>query len=902
MNRFKFLFFIIFLGLGIPFSFAQTDTIPLKTLIERKNKLAQDYPVEKVYLHFDKPYYAVGDTIWFKAYVTAGLHYPSPLSKIVYVEMMNSRDSLVASLKLPVENSVATGAIILNYPDYKEDTYHIRAYTKWMLNSNESYFFKKNIYVGNIIGKNLSTNIHFKGEVTDKALKVNSQINFKDDKGVPFSGKKVSWEVIADDERIARGKETTDAKGNVNIAFSSSPKVALSRGKLFTELENDDHRIFKSTFPLKTALLENDIQFFPEGGELIAGIINKVAFKAISSDGLGVAVKGIVTDETGKEIANVNSQHLGMGEFSFIPEQNKKYQAKVTFSDNTQKTFILPEAKSEGLNIAMTKSGEDLILKISVNTAYLNKNLNQGFYIVAQNGGTIYYAAQSTLTSPVFTAKIPQSKFPTGIIQFTLLKANGTPISERLIFVQRKDDLKINVKTDQPSYSDRQKTKMSISTSEGMGPSRGTFSVAVVDESKVPVNEDTETTIKSELLLTSDLEGYIEQPNYYFNKPDDKKEADLDVLMLTQGYRRFLFKDVVANTPPKISFLPEQGIDISGTIRKSNGMPLEDGRILFQIPDKHFSTTGTTDKEGKFRFNKLVFRDSSDVVINARNNINSNDLRITVDGEPYPSVYANENAPDEMLNFDDELHTYLENSKLEHNNAFMLNEVVVKSQAVKKPSHADYTSLTGLNMDADHTTSGDQLNGCTVILNCLSGAGLTYEDQNLYITRTYNQGIKVPVEIYVNDMPVDINYLASLNASGIESVEVFNNDGLSGINRRTNTSGVVVINLKEIKKVPMSKDQFKSLFPPNNVLTYKPKGYAVERKFYSPKYTGPRTSLQSKDLRSTIYWNPLVNTTDEGTASFEYFNGDEKGTYRVVIEGMDDNGDIGRTVYRYQIK
>src|SRR5690606_24421618 len=166
-----------------------------------------------------------------------------------------------------------------------------------------------------------------------------------------------------------------------------------------------------------------------------------------------------------------------------------------------------------------------------------------------------------------------------------------------------------------------------------------------------------------------------------------------------------LYKDVISGIDPKIIYFPEQGIDITGTIRKSNGMPLEKGRLLLQIPDKHFSSPTLTDQEGRFKFSNLVFRDSSEVIINARNNINSKDLRIMVDGEVYPAIYKNVNAPDEMLNMDSTLSAYLQNSKLQNNNSFMLREVVIKAEAAKKPSHADHPALSGLNQMPDKLTS-----------------------------------------------------------------------------------------------------------------------------------------------------------------------------------------------------
>lgn len=902
MNYLKTAFLLSITILLSNIALAQKDSIPLTSILEKKAKLTHNFPVEKVHLHFDKPYYAVSDTIWFKAYLTMDHHIPSLLSKILYVDLINDKDSLVESLKLPVTNTVSNGSIVLSTEHYKQGTYQLRAYTKWMLNTNQAYFFTKNIHIGNVLNKELTTHITFSGSATDKASKVNARILYKDDKGMPLRNKKVSWEVIADYERVSKGKGTTDENGYLNINFTASQKVAINTGQLVTSVETGNNRTVNATFPLKTAILESDIQFFPEGGDLIEGLTSKVAFKAIKSDGLGIDAKGEITDNQGNIITTFTSQHLGMGNFNIKPEEGRTYKANVTFKDGTKKSFNLPEVKSKGMIVSAEQDADNIEIKISANLAYIQDNLNKGFYIAAQNNGVVYYAAQSLIRNQVYTAKISKEKFPSGILQITLLATNGLPISERLIFVNKNDHLNLNVTSDLPAYNSRQKVKLNISAKSQTEIAEGNYSISVVDETKVPINEDNEITIFSNLLLSSDLEGFIEQPNYYFNKQNDKKLADLDVLMLTQGYRKFLYKDVVSGIDPKVTYMPEQGIDISGTIRKSNGMPLEKGRLLLQIPDKHFSSPTVTDQEGRFKFQNLVFQDSSEVILNARNNINSKDLRIMVDGEAYPAIYKNINSPDEMLNIDSTLSAYLQNNKLQNSSAFMLREVVVKSAAVKKPSHADHPALSGLNMMPDRLTSSEQLQGCTQLINCLAGSGLTYIDNMLFLTRNYQSGVRVPVEIYVNGMPVDVSYLASIDTKGVESIEVFNDEGLSGINRRSNTSGVVVINLKEVKKVTMTKDQLKALFPDQNVLKFTPKGYAAERKFYLPKYAGPRTAMQSKDIRTTIYWNPIINTDKEGKTAIEFFNADDKGTYRVIIEGLDNNGNIGRTVYKYQVK
>lgn len=885
-------------------AYSQQDSIPITTILEENSKLNMEFPLEKVHVHFDKPYYAVGDTVWFKAYLTSIQNIPSPLSKIVYLDVVTSRDSLVETIKLPVMNSVATGSISLSHLNFEQGNYHIRAYTRWMLNFSPAYFFTHNLYVGNSINKELSTHITLTNSTTDKNVKVNAGISFKNEANRPLQNRKVSWEVIADYDRISRGRGITDGNGFLALDFTSSRDVPIREGKLITTLEVGKNEFLKTSFPLTSVNSENDVQFFPEGGELVSDLPTQVAFKAIRSDGLGIEIKGDIVDAAGNTIASLSSEHLGMGKFTFIPQVNGVYFANINFSDGTKGTFQLPAVKAEGISLAVDNSDPlNLKFKINANPAYLKKNFNKGFYIVGRSGGVVYYAAQSVLRNQVHTGSVPKSNFPSGIAQLSILSTTGKVLSERVAFVLQNDTLNMSLKADLPSYKTRQKVNMKFHAAIADQPVLGNFSVSVIDESKVPINEDNETTIVSNLLLSSDIEGYIEKPNYYFSKTDTERLAKLDLLMLTQGYRRYLYKDIISAQTPPVGFLPEHALSVSGIIRRSDGMPLAQNQILLQIPEKSFYKDGITDDKGRFIFTDLIFQDSVEAIINARGSSSARNLMINVDGEPYPALSKNINAADELLNIDSVLGTYLENSKLQNSTGFLLKEVQIEGR-IKKPSHTDHSALTGLAMLADFTTEGDQLSGCTILINCLSTVmGLTYVDNFLYITRTYNSGNRVPAEIYVGGMPVDINYLHNLQTSGVESIEVFLNDGLTGINQRSNTSGVVVINLKETPKgQQLSKQEFNELFPPTNIMKFMPKGYSVERAFYVPRYTGPRTSLQSKDSRSTIHWNPLILTNESGDAEFEYFTADDKGTYRVVIEGIDSDGHIGRTVYRFKVE
>jgi hypothetical protein len=180
--------------------------------------------------------------------------------------------------------------------------------------------------------------------------------------------------------------------------------------------------------------------------------------------------------------------------------------------------------------------------------------------------------------------------------------------------------------------------------------------------------------------------------------------------------------------------------------------------------------------------------------------------------------------------------------------------------------------------------------------------GLTFSENNFYVTRVFNSGLKVPVQIFLDGMAIEATFLNNIVPSDVESVEVFLKDDLGLVNRTYGTNGLLSIYSKKDAKKPVTADDLKKLFPPNNVLTFNPQGYVKSREFYSPKYATPESRTTGSDLRTTVYWNPRIFTDKNGTMSFEFYNGDNRGTYKATIEGTDIDGNLGRFIYRYKVE
>lgn len=896
--------FILLLFLFFSFQYAakaqDLPAIPINTVVERLQKFLNVYPVEKVHLHFDKPYYAVGDTLWFKMYLYHNQLEYLP-SKIGYVDVINGRDSLIQTLKIPMEKGTGNGHIVLDPQVFKQDNYRFRAYTKWMMNFDIDYFYNKVVTVGDAINKKLGTNVVY----TPDGNKTKAQIQLRDANGALIGKRKFTWEAIDGWDPFDKGRGETDDMGKINLSFSAKNKELLKQGRLIVKLEGDGNLV--GDFPLKNAIWEADVQFFPEGGDLIAGIEKRVAFKAVANNGKSLAVKGKVIDGKKKTVAEFEDLGLGMGYFHLTPQANENYKAIVTFPEGKEQTFDLPEVKPEGINLVLGANADEHVqLVILSNEEFFSQNQNKAYYIFGQLNGHLIYGAQASMKNASLTINVPKVDLPNGVIQFTLMTPQGKALSERLVFNSSGELLDLAVKTDKANYSRKEKVTLDVSNLMSEK-SNSTLSVAVIDEVKVPFDGHEENTIVSNLLLTSDLKGFIEKPAYYFDPSIENRLEALDALMMTQGYRRFDYDDLVAEKLPKVDFLPEQGITLAGTLLLNTGRPVPNGGLLLSIPSRAIRKDIYTDQSGRFVFENLVFPDSSKVNINARGNDNYRNLVIHMDQNFYPAIdERNPYTANEVLNIDEQLTPYLTNSKNEYRTSILIDEVTVTRTVTTTRTSREFSSLSGLSM-ADHRIEGNRFSGCNALTMCLNTllTGITYDNNTLqyYVSRNYNQGSRIPVQFFLNGMPIDEHSLNSIHPGEIEAIEIFLRDDLGTVSRLYQNDGVVsIITKKEKPAGPrMTLAQIEALIPKTNVIDIYPLGYIRERSFYMPKYETEQ-SKATNDYRTTIYWNPNVEMDESGKVTLDYYNADGNGKYKVVVEGMDDVGRIGRTEFYYDVK
>ena len=814
---------------------APIDSAMFNLINSKIEAYSATHKIEKAYLHFDKPYYAAGDTIYFKAYVTNAQHQPSEISRILTTEIIKPSGDIMATLKLQLTDGMSAGDIAL--PDsLNGGTYRIRAYTNVMRNADENYQFDQNFKIVNASGK-----------------------------------------------AAASGK-VTPIKANKNDALATQ---TISHRKI-------------------------DMRFFPEGGNLISGVSSKIAFKAISPNGLGIAIRGIITDESGNRVASFGSQHLGTGVVTIKPIANKKYTSSITYNGGTA-AFDLPRAMDTGYSLAIENSNADFL---KVNIISGQQNHETRVTLVGQSRGIVCYYTTGKLVNHSFSTTISKDVLPEGIVQFTLFSNNAEPMNERLVFVRHPGEFSLKLSTDKPVYHTRDKVSASVVVTDSNTPATGSFSIAVTNLDQVPVNENNEPSILSNLLLTSDLKGNIEMPGYYFNDKNEKAASDLDVLMLTQGYHRFEWRKILNDKSAPENYRPEKLSTVSGTINNAGGKPIPYGKVSMTSISKVFFNLDTiADEHGKFTFERFPIIDSIRYIIQASDKEVRKKRFIDLDQHKYQKITEATVPGDTAAKGNQQLLTFFNLSNTFHQeqikhgigrHSIALQGVTIKDKAEKK-----YLKNSGnLNGpgNANVVITADQLPlGSRTFKDAVIGHlhGIKYVNGNFYYGRFPTLVLLDGVEIRPNlsntfkidgGGPSQADVLNSIPVSEIASVEIITDASLAAIYGMRGAGGAIIVTTKRGNDI-QADGNFKT-----NFAYFSPVGFYKMRTFYSPKYDSPKTNTQFPDLRTTIYWNPFINTNETGKTQFEFFNADTKGTYRIVIEGMDNQGHLGRQIYNYKVE
>jgi alpha-2-macroglobulin-like protein len=892
----------------------------LKALLQRYN---QQLPDEKVYLQLDKPFYKPGDDIWFQAYVVAGTtHKASPTSSVLYVELLNPQGNVESKLSLPVEGGGARGDFRLE-ASAAGGLYKIRAYTQWMQNFEEETFYSRELQVQKVIKPRLLLKLDFEKEAYGPSDEVVATLKARDLENRPISSQEVTYTVQLAGRQLHAGNAQTDAQGEARVQFALPADLNSSDGLLNILITNRGiQESISRAVPI--VLHRIDLQFFPEGGELVSGMRSKVAFKALNEFGKPADVEGEILNQQGQVVERFKSFHMGMGAFSFTPQTGEQYQARITRPLALAKPYALPDALPNGWGLAIDqKSKESLSLTIY-------SPLAKPLLLVGQLRGEIYYTKEIAAQKGYTYLEVPLADFPMGVAQFTLFDHQQLERCERLVFVNQHRKLHIELAADKEAYQPREKVSLKVRTfDEHQLPVPAKISLSVVDDKLISFADDKQDNILSYLLLSSDVKGKIEEPAFYFDPEEPKATEALDYLLMTQAWRRFRWQQLqegrhtVAHYPEKLGTISGRIVDVK------SGKPREVTVTLVELSSRRRAAQLKTRPDGSFLFMNVDPAAAIQLFAKSQGN-RKDDLRIVLDQQisPYYRELAEAGSiPPPPPIFEAMMIEVADEEYLEEDLAFAMSAPLADAVAVPTSASmsqdiilredvqqlsevvvvgygtAEHRSLTGAVV---HIRAEEMLGTTQTLEQSLQGKAAGVQiSQN---TGSLNENARVMIRgsssiangnplFVVDGFPVESRGSSGLSALGflspddIRSVTVLKSPEAAALYGSRGSNGVILINTKSGRYQPDYNRQYQDNYAG---LYIEPRKFSAVREYYAPAYTSREPVEVRTDFRESLYWNPSVQTDRKGEARLSFYTSDATTAFRITAEGMGANGYAGR--------
>ncbi|TCC91769.1 hypothetical protein EZ428_08425 [Pedobacter frigiditerrae] len=635
---------------------------------------------------------------------------------------------------------------------------------------------------------------------------------------------------------------------------------------------------------------KKSITFFPEGGSLVEGLTSIVAFKTNDEIGNGLKAKGSVISSKGDTVTTFQSTEAGMGIFAFTPLPDEKY--KVDGFYGTEKfTSALPVALKKGISLHLTTDSANIKASIITNEVTFAEVQGKPISIIIKHAGDNVYTGSITLTKTNASVTIPTKDLPAGIAVVTLLDHLGRPNSERLVYIQSANKINLTVNPDKATYAAREKVTLNVKAINSLGqPIKTNLSLAVVD-GIIPTDA---SNIVSYLMLQSEIKGEIKNADQYFDPQNTGRFKQLDLLLLTQGWREYLWRKL-ADTSIKISEMPEPGITIRGSVReKLADKPMPNMNItLFGsgfVGNKLYTTK--TDAAGRYFLDGLNWSGYQAIKLSSQDNKGKKGGWLQIDSVVKPfAINLKKLNPFEIpttLNAD--LGSRMAyNRKFKIGDSIMLDEVKIvgeKKEAILLPDGGSLMTF-GYKDQVFNITAADY------VFKGLEHFLLTKAELARPIPiddSTGNEGIYFgssrPLILVNNrlDLQDRLDYY-SLTMDQINKIVIkhlINNQGKDVF--------VMYLDLKD-----------SALRGPNlHLLNIGLNGYYSARTFYSPNYVSNEATV--KDFRTTLLWAPLLKTNEKGEVSVSFYNSDNKGNVNIRVDGITEQGAAVATKSTYKVQ
>ena len=869
------------------------------------------FPQEKIHVMTDKPRYMAGDTIWFRAWVVdAASHQPVDASQFVYVELQNPLDTVVTRIKLRQCDGAFSGHIALS-PAMAEGTYQLTAYTMFMQSLGERYFFKRLIEVTSPLATHYR--IVSQPQWDDNALNMNVRIENRQD------GSLCSY--------YRMGYVTNNSKWHRRMSGDGVVRFSLKGKELDSPaiLVMFDHYKKYITMPRRGD--DYELSFFPEGGYLVPQHDCAMTFKALSSDGNCAVVTGRIIDSTGREVASLSTIHDGMGLVRFMPQAGMTYTAIVTDAMGLNKQFVLPAVRERATVLHVEHPSDTMITVRAV-----GHDAQTGIVVVQQRGNVLA-VGQGDIT-------LDLRQIPAGVVQCLLLDEHWHRLSERLFFNADKGRVAMAISTDKVNYGARELVCVS-GRLIGASIPQGDYAVSVTDDRAVALESASEICVN--LLLQSELKGRINNPEYYFADESPSRYADLDMLMMTQGWSRYDLSQALRGHLAEPQFPIEKSQVVSGRVTSEwRKQPIQNATVNLMVPKAGIIEQGVTDADGRFNLSLSNFPDGGQCVLQATDEKGKRIMNVKIDEDTYPQVVGldivadTHHAVKENDYLDSEL---LRATTIDGMRNILLDEVTVVSSKAKaedifeliSQTHFDEETfkregittleevvrkIAGIRIVGGNIVSArgatsifgnSRYNSVPVFINA---SGLDGElNVNADVSHPIGLGTRTAIkaDASAGDMPQgsssssetsDQSLFSSLSDlselshvvqfQDIKRIEYIAPNTANFLGSQAGKAGALIIITKTGEE--MAKSKVKNYY----LHTITPLGYQKPAEFYAPRYDhGDCGTGEGTDLRNTLYWNPKVSVDSEGKSSFDFYTNDVGDTsYSVTIEGVTHDGQL----------
>ncbi|HEY6502662.1 MAG TPA: hypothetical protein VIZ28_01690 [Chitinophagaceae bacterium] len=629
------------------------------------------------------------------------------------------------------------------------------------------------------------------------------------------------------------------------------------------------------------------ISFFPEGGDVIAGISTKIAFKANDQWGRPVRVRGVILNNQGKTVDSIKTMHDGMGYFFLTAQAGDNYTAKWKDEKNVERSTPLPVIKENGVSLAVTVSGSNRFLSVryTQNAAIATDTLH---IVGTMHQRQAFRIARAT-NGPLIKATIPVTDLPSGILTVTIFDKQWNALAERITFVNNEEyRFQPEMEVRHWGLNKRARNEIMITIPDSLV---ANLSVSITD---MAIGTDSSNTIVSHLLLSSELKGDIYNPAYYFSSPDDSVSQHLDLVMLTHGWRRFKWQEVITGKTPKLAFERDTAyLSLSGKIYGvMPGQILPGTEIILIVKQK--------DAEGKFLLVPLKpdgsFKDPSVILFDTAHvhyqfqkakGLNDASVQFMTERLPAPSIavpVANANTLStdttgsyRQWKLADEANDIANSLKIK-----TLENVTVRSRGKTPVQLMDEKYTSGLFAGGDGYQF-DLLNdklafSSLTIFHYLQGkvAGLQVNTGSNPPTLQWRGGSP---QLYIDEVPADASFVSSISVNDVAYIKVLR-PPFMGYNGGNGAIAIYTRRGNDVKQEPGKGLANNKIF-----------GYTVIKEFYSPNYGTFKPGNEQRDVRTTLYWNPsLILSPQKRQASLTFYNNDVSKSFRVVIEGMTRDG------------